>query len=94
MVYKELCTHGFRRMWVIAWRPFSPTGMFVSKIGDLNKQENAVVCKHGLIHAMGFKTRGEAQMLLNSIKEMQGHNYWKEWVFVNLDDHYFEEVAY
>ena len=76
-------------MWVIAWRPFNPAGLFLQRIGDLNKGENAVVAKHGLAHARKFNTKAEAQMIMDSFKDMKGHDYWKEWVIVSLGDHYF-----
>jgi hypothetical protein len=76
-------------MWVIAWRPFSESGMFVHRIGDLNKGENAIIAKHGLTHAKRFNTKAEAMMLLDSMREMKGHDYWKDWVIVSLGDHYF-----
>jgi len=75
-------------MWVIAWRPFDPSGLFVSGIGNLKENENAVLAKHGLQHAKRFSSRGEAQMFFNSVKEMPHHTYWKDWVIVQLEDHH------
>jgi len=73
--------------WVIAWRPYSPDGMFVSRIGNLAKGENAIIAKLGVDKAMRFRSKGEAQMLYDSVSELKGHEYLKQWIIINLEDH-------
>lgn len=73
--------------WVIAWKPYTPDGMFVAKIGNLAKGESAVIARHRLINAMKFESRAAAQMFYDSVAEMKGHEYLKQWIIVNTEDH-------
>ena len=75
------------RYWVIAWRPFDPNGVFVKKIGNLNKPgEHAIVAEHGLTNALRMG-RAEAQFLLSAIRELPGATYHKELILVDVRDH-------
>lgn len=73
--------------WVIAWKPYSPSGMFVHRIGNLAEGEYAVIARHRLANAMKFESLAAAQMFYDSVAEMKGHEYLKQWVIVNTEDH-------
>jgi len=73
--------------WVISWRPFSPDGLFVCRLGDLNKNENIIIPKYGINNALRFNSLAEAKLLIRSIAELDGHSYFKDWLIVNLKDH-------
>ena len=79
-----------QRQWVLAWRPFNPSGMFVHEIGDLSKGDNAIVAKYDITNAMRL-TRQEAHFLLDTIKSMSELTFAKELVAVDLGDHRIDE---
>lgn len=76
--------------WVLAWRPFNPSGLFVHQIGDLAKGDNAIVARYGVSHAMRM-SRAEAQYLLDAINKAPGLTFGKKLVLVDLADHLFGE---
>ena len=74
------------KTWVLAWRPFEPTGMFIHKIGNPLKNHSDVAASYGLKKALRM-TRGEAEFMLQSIKEEKSMPFSEDLVIVNLTDH-------
>lgn len=78
----------YTKHWVLAFKPFDPSGIFVHQIGDTTKQ-NPIVARHGVSNALRM-SHGEALFLLEAIKEHKHLTFYHRLQLVNLADHLFE----